>query len=66
MWGTKNRRWNMKTDAGGGPTTPLVTRHNGFEVRYYSHQSIRLAPLFTAPINAGWPYQGCWPSRLRR
>jgi hypothetical protein len=24
--------------------TPLVTRHNGFEVRCYSYQGVRLAP----------------------
>ena len=26
------------------PPTPLVTRHNGFEVRSYSYQCVRLAP----------------------
>jgi len=27
------------------PPTPLVTRHNGFEVRSYSYQCVRLGPL---------------------
>jgi hypothetical protein len=26
------------------PPTTLVTRHNGFEVRSYSHQCVRIAP----------------------
>ena len=26
------------------PPTPLVTRHNGFEVRSYSYQCVRLVP----------------------
>ena len=26
------------------PPTPLVTRHNGFEVRCYSYQGVRLVP----------------------
>jgi hypothetical protein len=26
------------------PPTPLVTKHNGFEVRSYSYQGVRLAP----------------------
>ena len=34
MWGTRNQRWKMKTDAGGGPTTPLPgdrrCRRSGF------------------------------------
>jgi len=52
----------METFDIGGRQSVRVTK--------YIHRRVNvgfplMAPLFMAPTNSSWPYQGCWPSGPR-